>query len=384
MRTRAIFLLVTSLGAAQSTRYNASHAWWEANQDEFFPWTSEYENSTGLLRISNPKGSFRTGDHPFFKALGSNGRACVTCHQPSNAMSLSVASVRERWETNGAKDPLFAAIDGSNCPTLPQSERSSHSLLLDRGLFRIGLAWPPKGVQPDFRLEVLRDPNGCNRNPGEISVYRRPRMTANLSTLIPGPEGAVLMADGREPTLRDQAITAARIHEEAREALTQQELSQILSFETQVAASQYADVRGGLLDQVRTPAEGIQGEFRASVVRGNALFQGRCASCHQPGTQRWRALKLAQLPDLPVFRIICDSGAVITTQDPGRALISGKCADVGAIVVPQFSGLVARAPYFSNGSAATLEELVDGYQQRLRITFTAQQKLDLVNYLSSL
>ena len=64
-------------------------------------------------------------------------------------------------------------------------------------------------------------------------------------------------------------------------------------------------------------------------------------------------------PQLPLFRITCKAevpphpflGRVIYTQDPGRALISGKCNDVGAIVMQQFRGLSARAPYFSNGSA---------------------------------
>ena len=33
-------------------------------------------------------------------------------------------------------DPIFAAIDGSNCPKLPQGIATSHSMLLERGLFR--------------------------------------------------------------------------------------------------------------------------------------------------------------------------------------------------------------------------------------------------------
>ena len=32
-----------------------------------------------------------TQGHPFFTPLGSNGRACVTCHQPAHAMSVSAA-----------------------------------------------------------------------------------------------------------------------------------------------------------------------------------------------------------------------------------------------------------------------------------------------------
>ena len=77
-------------------------------------------------------------------------------------------------------------------------------------------------------------------------------------------------------------------------------------------------------------------------------------------------------------------GRVIYTQDPGRALISGKCNDIGAIVMQQLRGLAARAPYFANGSAANLREVVDFYDRRFNIQFTEQEKQDLVNFLSVL
>ena len=384
MRTWAVFFLLASLAAAQGSQYGISRVWWDSGQDDLLAWDGEYSNRTGQLRVSNVNGAVRTSHHPFFEALGKNGRACVTCHQPANAMSVSVEALRERWEETNGKDPVFAAIDGSNCPSLSQGERASHSLLLDRGLFRIALPWPPKDVKPDFRVEVIRDPTGCNQGHGEISVYRRPRMTANLTDLVPGPQGAVFMADGREPTLRDQAVTAALIHEEAIEPPSAEQLRRILEFETQVYASQYSDIRGGLIAEGNAPARGVQQEFRTSVARGHAVFASRCASCHEPGSTRWRRIATAPTPELPMFRITCDSGAVVETQDPGRGLISGKCADVGAIVVPQFRGLAARAPYFSNGSAGTLEQLVDSYETRLKIRFTSDEKQDLVNYLSSL
>jgi len=99
-----------------------------------------------------------------------------------------------------------------------------------------------------------------------------------------------------------------------------------------------------------------------------------------------------KLPELPLFKITCRAdlpphpflGRTIYTQDPGRALISGKCEDVGAIVIQQFRGLAARAPYFSNGSAGTLREVVDFYDRRFNIRYTEQEKVDLVNFLSVL
>jgi cytochrome c peroxidase len=70
--------------------------------------------------------------------------------------------------------------------------------------------------------------------------------------------------------------------------------------------------------------------------------------------------------------------------DPGRALISGNCADIGKVKGLILRGLAARAPYFHNGSAATLLDAVNFYDQRFGIGFTAEQKKDLVNFLNAL
>jgi cytochrome c peroxidase len=51
---------------------------------------------------------------------------------------------------------------------------------------------------------------------------------------------------------------------------------------------------------------------------------------------------------------------------------------------PVLRGLAARAPYFHNGSAATLSDVVEFYNQRFGIGLTAQQKADLVAFLNAL
>jgi hypothetical protein len=97
-------------------------------------------------------------------------------------------------------------------------------------------------------------------------------------------------------------------------------------------------------------------------------------------------------PEMPLFKVTCKPrvaphpflGRVIYTQDPGRALISGRCNDVGTIVMQQLRGLSARAPYFSNGSANSLREVVDFYDRRYAIGYSEQEKQDLVNFLGAL
>jgi cytochrome c peroxidase len=65
-------------------------------------------------------------------------------------------------------------------------------------------------------------------------------------------------------------------------------------------------------------------------------------------------------------------------------LITGNCADIGKFKGPILRGLAARAPYFHNGSAATLMDVVNFYNQRFGIGLTAQQRDDLVNFLKTL
>jgi cytochrome c peroxidase len=96
------------------------------------------------------------------------------------------------------------------------------------------------------------------------------------------------------------------------------------------------------------------------------------------------------MPDLPLFRVTClkqphpHYGRVILTYDPGFALTSGKCADVGKITLQSMRGLSARAPYFSNGLAKDLRGIVDYYERRYSIGYTEQEKQDLVNMMSAL
>jgi cytochrome c peroxidase len=70
--------------------------------------------------------------------------------------------------------------------------------------------------------------------------------------------------------------------------------------------------------------------------------------------------------------------------DIGRAMISGKCADIGKVKGPILRGLAARAPYFHNGGAKTLDDVVEFYNQRFNLALSKQQKGDLVAFLRTL
>jgi cytochrome c peroxidase len=78
------------------------------------------------------------------------------------------------------------------------------------------------------------------------------------------------------------------------------------------------------------------------------------------------------------------TGATVQTTDPGRALVTGKWADIGKFKGPILRGLPARAPYFHNGSAATLNDVVSFYDARFSIGLSAQDQADLVAFLRTL
>jgi hypothetical protein len=102
-------------------------------------------------------------------------------------------------------------------------------------------------------------------------------------------------------------------------------------------------------------------------------------------------LAALSMPDLPVYLIYgCPNPFNLGqpesfyTTDPGKALISGLCSDFNRGKGPILRGLAARAPYFHNGSAANLDELVNFYNHRFQMNLTDGQREDLVAFLNSL
>ncbi|HTR01174.1 MAG TPA: hypothetical protein VMH83_14335, partial [Candidatus Acidoferrum sp.] len=267
---RWLLLLLLPGPVALAQTASTANSWWAPGDGRVLPAFTEYADALGKLGLVNTGGDIATKGHPFFEPLGTNGRACVTCHQPSDAMSVSVATIRQRWQTTHGSDPLFAPIDGQNCPHLPRADEASHSLLLQRGLFRVALPWPPRDasgntVTPEFTIEVVRDPTGCNTHAvygidgerHEISVYRRPRPAINLRYVTASKFGVTpfigktgmlaatdpdtgqpvnmnMMADARVVTLKAQAQSAAHDHMQVAQPLSVAQLQRIESFELQL------------------------------------------------------------------------------------------------------------------------------------------------------
>ena len=71
--------------------------------------------------------------------------------------------------------------------------------------------------------------------------------------------------------------------------------------------------------------------------------------------------------------------------DAGRGNITGLWNDLGRFKTPTIRALAARAPYFHNGIAATLEDVVRHYENFLGVSFSrTQERADLVAFLNAL
>lgn len=99
-------------------------------------------------------------------------------------------------------------------------------------------------------------------------------------------------------------------------------------------------------------------------------------------------LDISYLPSITVCKLDPATGLPTnnckTTTDLGQALIDGKFDHVGKIKGPILRGLSARAPYFHNGSARTLLDVVRFYEARFGLVLTRQEESDLVAFLSAL
>jgi cytochrome c peroxidase len=425
-----------------------------------------FPNEAGTTRTFSVNGEIDL-NNPFFQSLGSNGRACVTCHQPSDAWTVTPAHIQERFDASDGLDPIFRTNDGSNSPAADVStvdaRRSAFSMLLSKGLIRVGIGIPDGA---EFELIDVDDPYGF-ASAAELSLFRRPLPSTNLRFL------SAVMWDGRETfkgesmnfDLLDQANAATLGHAAAQHPLSVQQREAIVNFEvglytaqtddrlvgelrthgadggpTPLSAQPFAiganDVLGpgftshvfSTFDSWKDPTQLLTArgpardpkpgdEARRSIARGQEIFNSRpiaitevkglndalgvatlpgtCTTCHDTPNVGNHSVSLPldlgltteamRTADMPLYTLRNKAtGQIVKTTDPGRALITGRWKDVSLFKGPILRALAARAPYFHNGAAATLRDVVEFYDSRFNLGLTPREKTDLIAFLKAL
>ncbi|MGB5080078.1 MAG: hypothetical protein WBO23_04960 [Burkholderiales bacterium] len=112
----------------------------------------------------------------------------------------------------------------------------------------------------------------------------------------------------------------------------------------------------------------------AAAARGKIVFRsvGKCARCHIGPTLTDANIRLHA------------PGEVVSEPEPNGAPSYASRSATKQYRTAPLAGLWQHAPYFHNGSAATLDAVVETYDTRKALGLTAAQKTDLVQYLKSL
>lgn len=376
----------------------------------------------------------------FFQELGTNGRTCESCHMESNGWSVTPKGLRARFSRTEGLDPIFRPHDGANAPGLDVStvdaRRAAYSLMLKRGVIRVGL---PVKATSEFELMAADDPYGFASS-AQLSLFRRPLPTTNLRFVT------AVNWDGRNtvdppdmlPSMLKQANGATVNHAQAFDPISDTIRASIADFETGLYTAlivhedagrlDVAGARGGaapLLDQpffigINDPDglgfdrhvfnlydawRGKRGA-RGEIAAGQRLFNerrfdlgngasGTCSSCHSvPNVGNYSTFEFFDVgvsaperrkSDVPLYTFRNKTtGETLQTTDPGRALITGLWSDMNRFKVPALRGLAARAPYFHDGSARTLRDVVKHYDDHFSIGLSREEEEKLVAFLKAL
>jgi cytochrome c peroxidase len=443
-----------------------------AASDTLFPPILVTQNQTGFATTVSTQLTIDR-NNPFFRELGTNGRTCVDCHQPDAAWSITPRNLQQLFDKTSGLDPVFRTNDGSNSPhadvSSVEKRRQAYSMLLNKGVIRVGLPIPDKA---EFELTEVEDPYGF-ASAAELSLFRRPLPGTNVrfvsAVMWDGRETSIAIQnpDNLKTNLKRQAIDATLGHAQASSEPSADLVTQIVEFVFGLHTTQTWDDAAGALIFGGPKADPIsltRQEFfigindpigmnprgtpfdpmamrifeawknptssfldfgdaqarsaaRQSVARGEQIFntrsialdgvgglndalgvpvlQGTCTTCHDTPNVGNHSVSMPlnigisdqsrRTPDMPLYTLRKKATReTIKTTDPGRALISGKWADIGKFKGPTLRALAARPPYFHNGSAASLADVVEFYNTRFNIGFTPQEKADLIAFLRSL
>jgi len=327
--------------------------------------------------------------------FGGNGRTCRTCHSVRTG-TVSPEDAQLRFKTH-PDDPLFIT-DGSDDGNGHGASRIQRDATI---LMRIAL--DPK-VQ-------LADGSSV------MTVARGIPTTINSPALDP-----VIMLDGRQPSLQEQAHGAIVDHAQGVPP-SAADLDRIKAFELTnqfFSSPETMKLAGGGPDpglpEGVTPSEKRGRRFYEDVVDFTDFKHGLCAGCHAgpllnetnlfsqiafgiaKGTRFQNILVSAfNAAGNPVREFVFNTGLPnerhVWSPDIGRSAITGvpdnedfSFSNFEAFKIPQLRGVKDTAPYFHDNSAKTLEDVMAHYTKMFDVFtggflhLTPQDESDLVAY----
>jgi cytochrome c peroxidase len=425
-RIRATVALVALLSLAWGIQYNLGSEPVGATSpmlEDSIPNNEMFRNPGGKAATFSTQGLVDlTGE--YFQAQGTNGRSCASCHIAEEAWSINPGTLQHLFDETGGTHPVFNLLDANN-PNMdvstPAARQLAYSMLLSRGVFRRGgaLRAEPRG----WDLIAVEDPHGF-ASLTRLVHWRRVMPTINFAV-----GSATVNWDGGNSVGTDQR--AGLINQANRNVTGAQQglpappevIENIVDFETSLSTAQLIVPGVGRLDsdgarggpEALSAMPKVKGRFdlfdawvgdenprRAQIARGQELFNntnagGRsCNGCHNSANNGTNfdnlmfdvrtASEEARTPDLPLYTFSNRANPQVTRKltDAGRGNITGLWSDLGLFKTPTIRALAARAPYFHNGIAPTIESVVRHYEIHFGFVFTDQERADLVAFLNAL
>ena len=403
---------------------------WNARSDGQLPNNVPFLNGAGTAATYSTAGFVDLGNE-FHTPQGTNGRSCQTCHLVHAGWSVRPIDVEAMfWATQGTH-PIFNLLD-ANSPTADvstvQARHASYSMLR-KGLFRRGGNLP---ATADFQITAVDDPLGAGGSTTRFEAFRRPLATANFhiaknigwhdQNTNGGGDVHLGLTNQATGNITGAQQGAAPAPETVAAIVAYQES---LSFAQQLVFNlvrlDVCGAKGGPQKlSLQTPVNGrfdlydawiglapgscttrAADRKRAQIARGQELFNNpnpggrRCGACHSAanngsnfnGTLFDVGASRAQFRQagMPLYTLLNPAtGEERQTTDPGRALRSGRWADIDRFKTPSLRGIAARPPYFHNGISTTLRGVVLHYEQALGFVFTPAERDDLVAFLEAL
>lgn len=357
----------------------------------------------------------------YFQVQGINGESCSTCHIPEEAWSINPATLQRLFDETNGKHAVFNMLDANNPDmdvSTTEARRAAFSMLLSRGVFRRGGVPRPNS---EWELIAVDDPHGY-ANLSRLVHWRRVMPTINfpIGSATIGWDGGHTGKNRYEGLVKqaNRTVTGALQGPQAPSDV----IDAIVDFESALFAAQVTVPGVGRLDsdgarggpQALSNMKRVEGRFdlfdawandanpkRAQIARGQEVFNSinvshrSCNVCHSAsniGTNNDNVLfdiltssAEARTPDLPLYTFRNkQTGEIRKLTDAGEGNVTGLWDDLGKFKTPTLRGLAARAPYFHNGIAATLEDVVRHYEKRFDFVFTDQERADLVAFLKAL
>lgn len=382
-------------------------------------------NPSGLSATFSTQGGVDlTGE--YFQAQGTNGRSCVTCHIHQDAWSINPDTIRKLFIQTQGTHPIFNPLDANNPNadlTTIEGRLAGYSMMLSHGVFRRGGA--PRGER-EWDVVAVDDPHGFATT-DRIVQWRRvmPTINFHVGSATVNWDGGNSVGTDQHAGLINQADRNVRGAQQGLPA-PPDVIADIVDFETSLSTAQVFSFSAGFLHVAgaRGGPEALsqmsvqQGRFdlfdawmnsprpgRRQIARGQELFNnqnaggGRCGVCHNAANNGTNvdtnvdhrlfdirtASAEARTPDLPLYTFKNRAnGDERRLTDSGRGNVTGLWSDLGRFKTPTIRALAARAPYFHNGIAATIEDVVRHYETHLGFVFTDQERRDLVAFLKAL